>query len=108
MRFLALPLSLALIPALTAAQPGNPGHWNVVTAGAVGDGKTDCAAVFQGLLDEAGKAGGGVVEVPAGRFRLDGTLTIPANVTLQGIFRWAPCAISIEDAKGSVPRTRER
>jgi hypothetical protein len=102
MRFLALPLSLALIPALTAAQPGSPGHWNVVTAGAVGDGKTDCTAVFQGLLDEAGKAGGGVVEVPAGRFRLDGTLSIPANVTLQGIFQWAPCAVSIADATGSV------
>ena len=63
------------------------GHWNVMDAGAVPDGQTDNTAVFQKLLDQAGKTGGGVVELPAGRFRFNGTLSVPANVTLQGIYR---------------------
>jgi hypothetical protein len=31
-----------------------------------------------------------VVEVPAGRYRIHGTLRVPAHVTLQGVFRSAP------------------
>ena len=65
-------------------------RWNVVAAGAVGDGQTDQTAVFQRLLDEAGRAGGGVVEVPAGRYVIKGTLSVPAGVTLQGIYRVPP------------------
>jgi len=64
--------------------------WNVVTAGAKPDGNTDSTAIFQRLLDEAGKAGGGVVNVPAGSFRIAGNLSIPANVTLQGTYRVPP------------------
>jgi hypothetical protein len=71
-------------------------HW-VVTA--PGDGQTDATAAIQTLLDQAGKAGGGVVEVPAGRYRLNGTLSIPANVTLQGIFRVPPTSGPVEIAK---------
>jgi len=73
-----------------ARGPRVPGEWNVVEAGAVGDGVMDNTAVFQRLLDEAGQAGGGVVKVPAGRYRIDGTLAIPSGVTLQGTFRVAP------------------
>jgi hypothetical protein len=69
----------------TAAQ-----RWNVVEAGAVGDGQADCTAIFQRLLDAAGKAGGGAVEVPAGRYRINGALSIPAGVTLQGTYRVPP------------------
>lgn len=64
--------------------------WDVLTAGAKPDGNTDNTAIFQRLLDEAGKAGGGVVNVPAGAFRIAGNLSIPANVTLQGIYRVPP------------------
>jgi len=64
--------------------------WDVSEAGAKGDGAADCTGIFQGLLDDAGKAGGGIVNVPAGRFRIMGHLRIPANVTLQGIFRVPP------------------
>jgi hypothetical protein len=67
-----------------------PIGWNVTTAGAKGDDVTDNTAIFQQLLNEAGKAGGGVVEVPAGRFRINGHLSIPANVTLQGIYPGFP------------------
>lgn len=67
-----------------------PAQWDVVAAGAVGDAKTDNTLVFQRLLDEAGSAGGGVVNVPSGHFRIDGTLKIPESVTLQGVFRVPP------------------
>jgi len=59
--------------------------WNVTQAGAVAGGQEDCTGVFQNLLDDAGRAGGGVVEVPAGRYRINTGLSIPANVTLKGI-----------------------
>ncbi len=67
-----------------------PTTWDVTTAGAKPDGATDSTAIFQRLLDEAGKSGGGVVTVPAGAFRIAGNLSIPANVTLQGIYRVPP------------------
>ncbi|MBM3495938.1 MAG: hypothetical protein FJX72_16685, partial [Armatimonadetes bacterium] len=91
----AMRCSTALIAVLSAivwssATAQAPGQWNVVTAGAVGDGVTDCTEVFQKTLDEAAKAGGGVVNVPAGRFCIKGNLSIPACVTLQGTYRMPP------------------
>jgi hypothetical protein len=85
--FLPILVALASIP---AGGQTNAFHRNVSQAGAAGDGEGDCTAVFQKLLDEAGKAGGGVVEVPAGRYRINTGLSIPANVTLQGIYRVPP------------------
>jgi hypothetical protein len=82
-RFIAL-LALMAVAASAAA------HWNVKDAGAADDGMTDHTAVFQRLLDEAGKAGGGVVDVPAGRYVIKGNLSVPAGVTLQGTFRVPP------------------
>ena len=67
-----------------------PLRWHVAAVGAVAGGQTDCTAPFQRALDEAGRARGGVVEAPAGRYRLDGNLRVPAHVTLQGVFRSAP------------------
>ncbi len=86
-------LLLAVLCGSVAAEPAAapvPVRWNVSAAGAVGDGQTDQTAVFQRLLDEAGRAGGGVVEVPAGRYALKGNLKVPAGVTLQGTFRVPP------------------
>ena len=68
----------------------SPASWNVKDAGAVGDGATDDTAVFQRVLDEAGRAGGGVVCVPAGRYAIKGNLSVPAHVTLQGTYRVPP------------------
>ncbi len=67
-------------------------EWKVTDSGAVGDGKADCTAAFQQALDQAAKAGGGVVYVPGGRFRIHGNLVIPGGVTLQGTFRSPPTA----------------
>ncbi len=79
----------------TAATFGAPPvRWNAAEMGAVADGTTDNTAVFQKALDAAGKAGGGVVEVPAGRYRVNGTLSIPQGVTLQGTYRVPPTSAS--------------
>ncbi len=67
-----------------------PSGWSVIAAGAVADGQTDCTEAFQKALDAAGKAGGGIVTVPAGRYAIKGNLSIPANVTLQGTYRMPP------------------
>lgn len=65
-------------------------EWDVMKAGARGDGTSDDTAIFQQLLDEAGKAGGGEVFAPAGQYRIDGHLKIPAAVTLKGVFSVPP------------------
>ncbi|MGO8930851.1 MAG: glycosyl hydrolase family 28-related protein [Limisphaerales bacterium] len=88
-RLCFLPILVAVASCPAGGQT-NGFHWNVSQAGTVGDGQADCTAVFQKLLDEAAAAGGGVVEVPAGRYRLDAGLSIPANVTLSGTYRVAP------------------
>jgi hypothetical protein len=82
-------LGLICLLAITPAF-GETRRWNVLEAGAVGNGKDDCTTVFQELLNDAGKMGGGVVEVPAGQYRISTGLSIPANVTLQGIYRVPP------------------
>jgi len=55
---------------------------NINTASAQG-GDRDTTEYIQQLLDEAGKDGGEVF-LPPGRYRLEGSLTIPPGVTLRG------------------------
>ena len=47
---------------------------------------TDDTAAFQTALADAQTNGGGIVFVPGGNYRLDGTLTVPGGVELRGIF----------------------
>ncbi|AHF94740.1 hypothetical protein OPIT5_24535 [Opitutaceae bacterium TAV5] len=63
---------------------------SVLEHGAKGDTRTDDTRAFQAALDACAAQGGGVVEVPAGSYRFEGTLRIPANVTLRGTFTSAP------------------
>jgi hypothetical protein len=78
-------------------------RWLVTETGAVADGTTDNTAALQQALDAAAQAGGGIVEVPAGRYRLNGTLSIAQGVTLQGTYRVPPTAANItERPNGSV------
>jgi hypothetical protein len=67
---------------------GAKGNANTI----VGSGNDDGPAI-QAALDAAGNMGGGIVIAPRGNYRIGGTLTIPANVTLEGIFT-APTAWS--------------
>ncbi|MFC8734177.1 discoidin domain-containing protein [Luteimicrobium sp. NPDC057192] len=47
-------------------------------------GSTDATAAIQRALDDAGRAGGGVVYLPAGWYTVTGHLTVPARVELRG------------------------
>ena len=70
------------------------GMFNVIDAGAMGDGDTDDTAAFQRALEACAEAGGGVVFAPTGRYAIRGNLRIPSYVTLEGVWRspssWTP------------------
>ncbi len=57
---------------------------SVTDYGARGNGTFDNTSAFQTALDDAGKTGD-IVRVPAGQYRIDGVLTIPPDVTLEGV-----------------------
>ncbi|HEY0826984.1 MAG TPA: glycosyl hydrolase family 28-related protein [Bacilli bacterium] len=69
-------------------KPPNNNFYNVKASpyNAVGDGNADDTTAFQNALNAAGGASGGTVYAPAGRYRINGTLSVPANVELRGIF----------------------
>lgn len=60
--------------------------FDVMDFGAKPDGVFDNTSAFQNALDEAGKTGG-VVHIPCRQFRVNGTLTIPTGVALEGMAR---------------------
>ena len=47
-------------------------------------GVTDVSKAVQAVLDMAGQSGGGIVYLPAGKYRLDNPLAVPAGVELRG------------------------
>ena len=49
-------------------------------------------AAFQAAMDACFAAGGGVVEVPVGKYRMEGQLAVPPDVTLEGPWR-APMTV---------------
>lgn len=64
--------------------------FDVLDFGAVGDGKKDNTQAFQSALNKAAETGG-IVHVPAGKFRFNGVLEIPRGVSLQGIAAGPNC-----------------
>jgi len=48
------------------------------------DGKTDNTNAIQAAINTAGKAGGGIVKLPAGTLMINGHLAMKDNVTLEG------------------------
>lgn len=56
---------------------------NAVQAGADPTGQADSTAAIQTCLNAVGRTGG-VVFLPAGRYRVEGTLSVPEGVTLRG------------------------
>ncbi|MFA6241044.1 MAG: glycosyl hydrolase family 28-related protein [Candidatus Hydrogenedentales bacterium] len=101
-------LLVALAATLSTAQepPAKEGTaverkatWSVMEFGAVADGTTDNTAAFQKALAAASAAGGGVVEAPAGKFGFDGSLVFPKDVTLRGVFAYAPAHAGIRDKR---------
>jgi hypothetical protein len=65
-------------------------HLDVRAFGAKGDGTTDDTAAFQTALNQAYQTGGGIVFVPPGRYLIATHLSVPHNVTLEGIFTAPP------------------
>lgn len=99
----ALATALMLLGSLARAEAVTPpvipadAQWNVLDFGAQGDGETDNTAAFQAALDAAGEAGGGEVFVPLGRYRFEGSLQVPRQVALRGVFRYAPAHAGVRD-----------
>ncbi len=73
---------------------------NIADRDAIADGTFDNTKIFQKALDEMNAVGGGTVFVPSGKYAISTHLTIPDNVTLEGVFK-AP-ATRIAECKGSV------
>ncbi|MET7401071.1 discoidin domain-containing protein [Dactylosporangium sp. NPDC005572] len=77
-------------PALSdESAPTRPARLAFYDAGAAPHGNgylpaRDATAAVQRVLDRAGRDGGGVVYLPAGWYRLDGRLVVPAGVELRG------------------------
>jgi autotransporter-associated beta strand protein len=57
-----------------------------VNFSAYGDGVHDDTAAIQSALTTAGKSGGGIVYLPAGKYKLTDTLDVPGGVELRGAF----------------------
>ena len=72
-------------------------RWNAVELAPWPTARPIIPKPFKRPLDAAGKAGGGIVELPAGRYRVNGNLSIPAGVTLQGTYRVPPTTPSMTE-----------
>jgi hypothetical protein len=98
-KHLSCAVALLIVQSLVTMRPVDAEstvRWNVVEMGAVADGVKDNTEVFQKALDAASKAGGGIVEVPSGRYRINGNLSIPGGVTLQGTLRVPPTRMDMK------------
>ncbi len=66
---------------------GYTAEWSAKKFGTTGEGVSDDGPAIQKALNAAAQAGGGEVLLPAGTYRIDDHLTIPAGVTLRGIWQ---------------------
>lgn len=53
---------------------------------AAGNGVADDTTAIQNALTAAGNAGGGIVYLPSGKYRINSYLTVPSGVELRGVF----------------------
>ncbi|HEY1790536.1 MAG TPA: glycosyl hydrolase family 28 protein [Verrucomicrobiae bacterium] len=69
--------------AVNPAMPNIPKNiFNVTDYGAIGDGVKDNTTNLQNTIDAANAAGGGIVEIPTGRY-LSGPITLLSSINLQ-------------------------
>ncbi|MDT7785960.1 MAG: hypothetical protein QOF58_4379, partial [Pseudonocardiales bacterium] len=70
---------------LGAAPPHPPARFDVTDFGARGDGRHDSADAINRAVAEAGRSGGGCVQIPPGRYLLEDVLRIShGDVVLRG------------------------
>lgn len=94
---------LAAVSAGENAVQSAAATWNVTDFGVVNDGSADCTAAFQQALDKVHAANGGILIAPTGRYRFDGHLTVPDDVTLRGVYTYAPAHSGLRDAGAPLP-----
>ena len=80
-------LAGVVISLLSVTAACNAAEVSVMDHGAKADGLTDDTQAVQAALDAAGQGGGGVAHLPAGQYRVEGHLTVPEGVTLQGVWK---------------------
>ena len=71
-------------------QTAGPLGQSVLNFGAVGNGRHDDTTAFQAAMSAVSRAGGGRVYIPAGNYRISGTITVPQDVTLAGTWAAPP------------------
>jgi len=88
------------------AVPAEPGYLQYTTA-MLADCQVDSAEAIQKALDDAGKAGGGIVQFPRGIFVLSKGVTIPMNVTVRGAGSGLTTLSYVDDLLPRVERTKK-
>lgn len=97
-------ICILLLTASVQAQQAEPtARWNAAQFGVKPSETEDQTPALQALLDRAGQAGGGTVELASGRYRINGNLSIPGGVTLKGTYSVPPTVNRKDDnLKGTV------
>jgi len=87
----ALTLGLMGVSTVARAETAGPtaGQVDVQQYGCKGDGHTDDTAALQAAL-EAARGNGTICHLPAGNYRLNGSLIVPPGVTLCGVSGGVP------------------
>ncbi len=79
-------LLVVMVILMNAVAGFGAGKFDAAAFGADNTGKTDATKALQAALDACSAAGGGVVNLAAGHYLCEGSLTIPTGVCLQGIW----------------------
>jgi hypothetical protein len=80
----APPAASGLPACVQAGQATVTGATSTTVRATIGTPSGDMAPAIQGAINRASAAGGGVVQLGAGTYRLDGRLTMASNVELEG------------------------
>jgi hypothetical protein len=97
----ALPLSQAAAPASISAFQSMPDDPHAIVVRAKGDGITDDSAAIQQAIDSAANKGeGGLVFLPAGRYRITRSILIPLAVRVYGVGKTRPVFVLAPNTPG--------
>ncbi len=91
-----------IVLVVVCAHAAVAGTLNVMDYGAKADRTTDDTAAIQAAIDESAKTVGSTVFMPAGKYRIEGTIHVREGVTLKGEFSGPATQIGtvLESVKG--------